>query len=172
MRYKVGDKVVIVKGLSFDCWDLEARNQLGKTRTIKKIDGKGYRLEETRYIWWESDIDHEATDKLNTLPQPHKSMLRNEMKVVHRDGRVRYILVETNTFHNKDGEVATMFDSFDDKLIARIKTYDIMQIWDGDTLIAQRTEKSEAELKKESLEKQMADLQQKVNEIAKEIKSL
>ena len=166
MRYKIGEFVVIVSTPSTSCLNSSMNKWCGQKMKISDIFKSDYVMEEdTKWLWEERMIDHEATAKLNTLPQPHKSMLRSGMKVVHRDARVRYILVETNTFHNKDGEVATMFDSFDDKLIARIKTYDIMQIWDGNNIIAQRTEKSEADLKKESILAKIAELQSEVDKL-------
>lgn len=81
------------------------------------------------------------------LPQPHKSMLKSGMKVVYRNRDVRYVLLETGYLYDSYGALQIGINNFSDDLIPAHNTIDIesgldiMEIYDGDKLIAKRTEK-------------------------------
>jgi len=160
MRYKVGNKAVTISNRAIEITGIDEFHCL--SYWFKYTDfgfGKNYTIRE-------QEIDHEATAKLNTLPQPHKSMLRSGMKVVYKNKSFRYVLLETGTLHDDGGNITGLLNDFSSELLVDpVNMCNIMQIWDGDTLIAQRTEKSEAELKKESILAKIAELQAEVDKL-------
>jgi hypothetical protein len=93
-------------------------------------------------------------------PQPHKSLLKSGMKVVYRDGGVRYVLIETNSLHYSGGTHTSDIENFNDDLTSceGFKVLDIMEIWDGETLIAKRTEKTPQQIEIDRIETEMRKL--------------
>lgn len=101
------------------------------------------------------------------IPQPHKSLLKSGMKVVYRNGSHRYVLLETNGLYNPyTCNFSLPISEYNENLIRASdisSPYDIMEIYDGEMLIAKREEKSAKDTKIEDLEKRMREL---VDEIA------
>ena len=166
MRYKSNDKCITLSGRQILIFSVIAPESKYIFRFLDSTDNS------STFFIQHDENDHEATAKLNTLPQPHISLLSSGVKLVYGDKTITYYLKETQMFYDKEGQPSGTLKRCEEDLYDVSSHYNVVEMWLGDILIAQRTEKSEAELKKESLEKQMADLQQKVDEIAKEIKSL
>ena len=95
------------------------------------------------------------------IPQPHKSLLKSGMKVVYRNGSHWYVLLETNGLYNQTAwNFSLPISAYNENLIRSLDTspYDIMEIYDGEILIAKREEKSAKDTKIEELEKRMREL--------------
>lgn len=103
-----------------------------------------------------------------SIPQPHKSLLKSGMKVVYRNGDKRYILIPTNSLHTFAGEKVNELSKYTDNLLNKVKLsgeLDIMEIYDGEILIAKREEKSAKDTKIEELEKRMRELADEIAEL-------
>ena len=103
-----------------------------------------------------------------SIPQPHKSLLKSGMKVVYRNGSHRYVLLETNRLYNPHTlNFSLPISEYNENLIRSLGTspYDIMEIYDGEILIAKREEKSAKDTKIEELEKRMRDLADEIAEL-------
>ena len=103
-----------------------------------------------------------------SIPQPHKSLLKSGMKVVCRNGSHRYVLLETNRLYNPHTwNFSLSISEYNENLIRSLGTspYDIMEIYDGEILIAKREEKSAKDTKIEELEKRMRELADEVAEL-------
>ena len=103
-----------------------------------------------------------------SIPQPHKSLLKSGMKVVYRDGSHWYVLLETNGLYNPyTWHFSLSISEYNENLIRSLGTspYDIMEIYDGEILIAKREEKSAKDIKIEELEKRMRDLADEIAEL-------
>ena len=103
-----------------------------------------------------------------SIPQPHKSLLKSGMKVVYRNGSHRYVLLETNGLYNPHTwNFSLPISEYNENLIRSLGTspYDIMEIYDGEILIAKREEKSAKDTKIEELEKRMRDLADEIAEL-------
>ena len=116
-----------------------------------------------------ADLNENMASKFEeiSIPQPHKSLLKSGMKVVYRNGSHRYVLLETNRLYNPHTRnFSVPISEYNENLIRSLGTspYDIMEIYDGEILIAKREEKSAKDIKIEELEKRMRDL---ADEIAK-----
>lgn len=102
------------------------------------------------------------------IPQPHKSLLKSGMKVVYRSGDKRYVLIPTNSLHTFAGEKVNELSKYTDNLLNKVKLtgeLDIMEIYDGEILIAKREEKSAKDTKIEELEKRMRELADEIAEL-------
>ena len=105
------------------------------------------------------------------IPQPHKSLLKSGMKVVYRNGSHRYVLLETNGLYNPyTCNFSLSISEYSENLIqpSNISPYDIMEIYDGEILIAKREEKSAKDTKIEDLEKRMRELADEIAELTGE----
>ena len=103
-----------------------------------------------------------------SIPQPHKSLLKSGMKVVCRNGSHRYVLLETNRLYNPHTwNFSLSISEYNENLIRSLGTspYDIMEIYDGEILIAKREEKSAKDTKIEELEKRMRELADEIAEL-------
>ena len=103
-----------------------------------------------------------------SIPQPHKSLLKSGMKVVYRNGSHRYVLLETNRIYNPHTwNFSLLISEYNENLIRSLGTspYDIMEIYDGEILIAKREEKSAKDTKIEELEKRMRELADEIAEL-------
>ena len=103
-----------------------------------------------------------------SIPQPHKSLLKSGMKVVCRNGSHRYVLLETNGLYNPyTWHFSLSISEYNENLIHSLgsSSYDIMEIYDGEILIAKREEKSAKDIKIEELEKRMRDLADEIAEL-------
>ena len=90
------------------------------------------------------------------------------MKVVYRNGSHRYVLLETNGLYNPHTwNFSLPISEYNENLIRSLGTspYDIMEIYDGEILIAKREEKSAKDTKIEELEKRMRDLADEIAEL-------
>jgi hypothetical protein len=68
------------------------------------------------------------------------------------------VLLETGTLHDKRGGNRNYLSNYSDELIQSCldsSIRDIMEIWDGDKLIAKRVEKSKTQLEIEEIEKEI-----------------
>ena len=102
------------------------------------------------------------------IPQPHKSLLKSGMKVVYRNGSHRYVLLETNRLYDPHTwNFSLPISEYNENLIRSLGTspYDIMEIYDGEILIAKREEKSAKDTKIEELEKRMRELADEIAEL-------
>lgn len=175
MRYKVGDKVVIRKDL-----DLVLG---GKTTKITGIAQCYYEFEIDRgeAYWNENEIDHEATAKLKGGQQMTKSDLKNGMVVELRNGNKKLVL--NNKMVNDCGYLD--FDLFTSDLKHTSSSHTIIKIYETKgryfdellledylTLLWQRQEKSEAEIKLEQIQKQIAEMKAKTAEIEQTVEDL
>jgi len=108
------------------------------------------------------------------LPQPHKSLLKSGMKVVYRDGQERYVLIETGGLYDVDkGEHQNWFMAYEDTLISKLSTViDIMEIYDGEMLIAKRVEKTPEQIEIEKIESELRELSTKQSELADRLNKL
>lgn len=161
-------------------------------------NNKIYIIKDGRII---NDFGHESTtifeniEQLNSaskehkfelvseeLPQPHKSLLKSDYKVVYKNGNVRIVLMKTNSLHNEYGEWACYISDFNSDLVCPLNgNRDIMEIYnENNKLIAKRTEKSpqqleieliESEIKRETEEhnNKMKKLADRLGELGKEI---
>ena len=103
-----------------------------------------------------------------SIPQPHKSLLKSGMKVVYRNGSHRYVLLETNRLYNPHTwNFSLLISEYNENLIRSLGTspYDIMEIYDGEILIAKREGKSAKDIKIEELEKRMRELADEIAEL-------
>jgi hypothetical protein len=107
------------------------------------------------------------------LSQPHKSLLKSGMEVVFRDGIHRYVLIETDSLYHTQGALSMTLKSYHENLIcSTFSSLDVMEIWDGDTLIAKRTEKSTQEIEIERIESEMRKLSEAQNKLADGLKKI
>ena len=103
-----------------------------------------------------------------SIPQPHKSLLKSGMKVVYRNGSHRYVLLETNGLYNPHTwNFSLPISEYNENLIRSLGTspYDIMEIYDGEILIAKREENSAKDTKIDELEKRMRELADEIAEL-------
>ena len=104
-----------------------------------------------------------------SIPQPHKSLLKSGMKVVYREGSYRYVLLETNGLYNPcTCNFSLPISEYNENLIRSSdisSPYDIMEIYNGEILIAKREEKSAKDIKIEELEKRMRELADEIAEL-------
>ena len=108
------------------------------------------------------------------LPQPHKSLLKSGMKVVYGDGTERYVLLETGGLYDVNkGKHQNWLMMYEDTLISKHNTVvDIMEIYDGEMLIAKRVEKTPEQIEIEKIESELRELSTKQSELADRLNKL
>lgn len=169
MKYKVGDKVRIVKEKKGDEWNREGLMDewLGKIMTIESVKEFSYRMKEDgrKWFWYEGMIEGEATEmkKSDLIAGKHVVETRDGRRFLIFDSKVGKFMFETN------GEFM-LLESYDEYLmmIDEDEDFDIMKIYEFKkpaskfsvqkyceqclTLVWERTEQKEmtmAELEKE-----------------------
>ena len=168
-KFKVGDKVRIVKNVDNPHYNKYIGAEFEVLGTDVCLNSEKYLLDcpsnfgGSCTTWRESELE-----LVKPLPQPQKSLLKSGDKVVYRGGSKRYVLMGTETLHDvKDGDLMNHLGSYMENLISKsgYKLEDIIQVYRNDELIMQRTEKSEKELRKETIEAEMAKLQKELDEL-------
>jgi hypothetical protein len=91
------------------------------------------------------------------VKEPHKSLLKSGMKVVMRDRIERYVILEIRKIFRENLEYLFLTD-FTEELNCIINKFDVMEIWDGETLIAKRSEKTAQQIEIERIENEMRKL--------------
>jgi len=150
-----------------------------KTYTVgekwKKDDDDRWGVEESSGWIRVRDTDWCATEKLNMeeikeiMKTFTKSDLRNGDKVVCRNGDERFVLLETESLHNKGGDrIGGLACYYSTLVVATPKnasSFDIMKVYRNGVKIWEREEKSQAQLDYEKLMEQIKDLQTKAEEL-------
>lgn len=169
MKYKVGDKVRIVKEKKGDSWNRAGHMDkwLGKVMTIRDINFYSYSMEEDEgcWYWYEEMIEGKVTEmtKSDLIAGKHVVETRNEGRFLIFDSKIGKFMFKTNGGF-------MLLESYDEYLmmIDENEDFDIMKIYEFKkpakesymhnysekclTLVWERTEPKEmtmAELEKE-----------------------
>ena len=172
MKYKVGDKVVLRS-------DLEVGERYGCQKYVSnmvKYRGLEAVVERKHGTFYMISVDNKRfawTDEMfETIPQPHKSLLKSGMKVVYRSGVEKYVFLPAGVFMDENGTTGNSLSYYSDDMLFKScsfnshKSQDIMEIYTEDgELIAKREEKSAKDTKIEELEKRMRELADEIAEL-------
>lgn len=131
MKYKVGDKVRIVKEKKGAGWNSDGLMDewLGKVMTIESVHFHHYKMEEDKgqWYWFEGMIEGEATEmtKSDLIAGKHVVETRNGRRFLIFDSKVGKFMFETN------GEFM-LLESYDEYLmmIDEDEDFDIMKIYE------------------------------------------
>lgn len=131
MKYKVGDKVRIVKEKTGCDWNREGLMDewLGKVMTIERVSSCYYRMKEDyeHWAWFEKMIEGKATEmkKSDLIAGKHVVETRDGRRFLIFDSKEEKIMFETN------GEFM-LLESYDEYLmmIDGAREFDIMKIYE------------------------------------------
>lgn len=173
-KFKIGDKVI--RTINEDRF---ASMFIGSTYTINKINTDGWlEFKENSHGCW-----NPSNFELVQSKQFTKSDLKDGMRVVYRDGRVRYVLGNTTLSYEPSAYTgggkychASYTDDYDNNLKKEelFKSMDIMKVIDRDnTVLFERVEapaKSQQEIEMDKLQKQIAELSAQADKLKASMK--
>ena len=166
-KFKVGDRVRVVKNVDNPHYNKYIGLEFEVLGTDVCLNSEKYLLDcpsnfgGSCTTWGEIELE-----LVNQLPQPQKSLLKSGDKVVYRVGYSRYVLLETESLHDiNGGGIMSSLNWYTESLITKsgCQLEDIMQVYRNGELIMQRTEKSEKEIRKETIEAEIAKLQKELD---------
>lgn len=124
-------------------------------------------------MYW---VSSSQIKKVKSL-QFNKSDLKSGDKIVYRKGVERWVLMETNTIHDNDGNVEFNLDNWTGGLfdVDCDEEYDIIKVYRNDVLIWERIEepqKTAEQLEIERIEIKLREMSVEQNKLADELNRL